>query len=211
MNLSELVKVPDEKRDIHWENHFFNALSQAQLNVIHEDPQNGPDGWPYLLVETSEQGTESAQKIIHWLSTRGIGLVVNPLKDYPDFVFPYGMLWHFRETGLFYKTADQIKQGQFSLEKNQKVISGDATTEFMPDHVRQILRDFFRDQAILLPRILVMSTDGSHFDLFFSVESLGNPPDKEHQGIAEAISWFLPPHYSVVLMSEKNLPNFYNL
>jgi hypothetical protein len=37
---------------------------------------------------------------------------------------------------------------------------------------------------------------------------LGNPPTKEHQGIAEAISWFLPPHYSIVLISETGLPPF---
>jgi hypothetical protein len=58
------------------------------------------------------------------------------------------------------------------------------------------------------PRILVMSTDRKHYDLAFSLESLGNPPTKEHQGIAEAITWFLPPHYSVVLVSEKDLPEF---
>jgi hypothetical protein len=37
---------------------------------------------------------------------------------------------------------------------------------------------------------------------------LGNPPEREHEGIAEAIAWFLPNHYSVVLISEKGLPTF---
>ncbi|HWU44373.1 MAG TPA: hypothetical protein VN132_13070, partial [Bdellovibrio sp.] len=65
--------------------------------------------------------------------------------------------------------------------------------------------------AVLRPRILVMSTDRKHYDLAFSLESLGNPPQKEHAGIAEAIGWFLPPHYSIVLVSEKGLPEFVEL
>ena len=54
----------------------------------------------------------------------------------------------------------------------------------------------------------MISQDNIHFDLCFSLESLGNPPDNEHEGIAEALSWFLPTHYSIVLISEKSLPEF---
>jgi hypothetical protein len=54
--------------------------------------------------------------------------------------------------------------------------------------VRNILKEFFRDQGVFAPKILVMSSDRVNYDLVFSLESLGNPPVKEHQGIAEAIS-----------------------
>ena len=74
--------------------------------------------------------------------------------------------------------------------------------------MRKILRDFFRDQGLLAVKILMMSQDGKNFDLAISLESLGNPPEKEHQGIAEAISWFLPPHYSLLIVSEKGLPSY---
>ena len=59
--------------------------------------------------------------------------------------------------------------------------------------------------------VLVMSTDGENYDFCFSLESLGNPPEAEHSGIAEAISWFLPPHYSLLLIGEKDLPKFIDL
>lgn len=211
MSLVDLVKVPDEKRDHQWENDFFMALSTGHLKLLHEAPQQGPDSWPYLLTEISADATEPAQKIIQWLATKGVGLVVNPQKEYPDYVFTFGMLWHFRETGLFYKNAEQASVGAVQLDQGQKLHAGPPTPEYLPQYVRNILKEFFRDQNVLRPRILVMSTDRKHYDLAFSLESLGNPPEKEHQGIAEAISWFLPPHYSLVLVSEIGLPTFVDL
>ncbi|MEN0060273.1 MAG: hypothetical protein AAGB31_15650, partial [Bdellovibrio sp.] len=75
MTLLELVEIPDEKRDAQWETDFFMAVTQAQLNLLHEAPQKGPDGWPYLLAETSSEATESANKIMQWLAMKGVGLV----------------------------------------------------------------------------------------------------------------------------------------
>jgi hypothetical protein len=40
---------------------------------------------------------------------------------------------------------------------------------------------------------------------------MGLSPEVEHQGILEALAWFLPPHYSVALVSEKGFPAFENL
>lgn len=211
MSLLELVNVPEEKRDHQWESDFFMALTQGNLKLIHEAPQKGPDGWPYLLAETAPDAGEPANKIMQWLATKGIGLVINPLKNYPDYVFTYGMLWHFKETGLFYRTADESPVGTMELSEGEKLHAGPPAPHYLPQYVRNILKEFFRDQGVHSPRILVMSTDRKHYDLAFSIESLGNPPTKEHQGIAEAISWFLPPHYSVVLVSEKGLPAFVGL
>lgn len=211
MTLTELVKVPDQQRDHQWEIDFFMAISKGNLKLMVDAPQQGPDGWPYLLTETSEEATEPAQKIMQWLATKGVGLVVNPGKEYPDYVFTYGMIWSFRETGLFYQNADAAPVGALQINEGQALHAGAPTPQYLPQYVRNILKEFFRDQGVLRPRILVMSQDRKHYDLAFSLESLGNPPQKEHQGIAEALSWFLPPHYSIVLVSEKGLPEFVEL
>ncbi len=121
------------------------------------------------------------------------------------------MLWQLKATGLFYRTADQAPVGTLEFEKGQGLHAGPPSPEYLPQYVRNILKEFFRDQNVLRPRILVMSSDRKNYDLAFSLESLGNPPTSEHQGIAEAISWFLPPHYSVVLVSEMGLPAFVDL
>ena len=211
MNLTELVKIPDEQRDHQWEIDFFMAITSGKVKLVDEGPQQGPDGWPYMLALTSEHATEPANKIMQWAATKGVGLAVNPNKEYPDYVFTYGMLWHFKETGLFYRTADEIPSGAVAIEEGQKVHGGAPTPQYLPQYVREILKEFFRDQGVLRPRILVMSTDRKNYDLAFSLESLGSPPEKEHQGIAEALSWFLPPHYSIVLVGEHGLPPFVEL
>ena len=220
MNMLEthlLTKEDDRNQD--WDEKFFKLFAESELTLLTEDPQQGPDGWPYLIVETgagknSSDGArqDSAQKILHWLSTRGIGLVVNPKKlPYPDYVFSYGMIWSFRETGLFIKYQNNSLDKNFVLDENTAVTTGPASKEYLPVYVRGILKDFFRDQSVFEPRILMISVDGKNYDLCFSLESLGLPPEPEHDGILEAVSWFLPPHSSIAIVSEKGLPEFESL
>ena len=80
MTLAEILQTPDAKRDHNWENQFFDALLKSKVTLLDEGPQTGPDNWPYLMVETGEGSEEPVVNILHWLSTKGIGLVVNPTK-----------------------------------------------------------------------------------------------------------------------------------
>lgn len=206
--------IKEEDRHFQWDETFFKLFSESNVKLLSQDAQQGPDGWPYLMCQTVVTGekteTESAQKLIHWLSTRGIGLVVNPQRlPYPDYVFSYGMLWSFRETGYFLKpTAKKSINEDFILNNQQSIKAGQPSEQYLPLYVRQILKDFFRDQSVFAVKILMISKDGENYDLCFSLESLGNPVLTEHAGILEAISWFLPPHYSLALVSEKGLPDF---
>lgn len=208
-SLDQLLKVSDKNRDEKWEDQFLQAFCDSKVQVLSPDPQNGPDNWPYLMVETSsnEVAKEPAQRILEWLSTRGIGLVVNPQKDYPDFVMNFGMIWSFRKTGRFIHRVVPVATGEWTTE-TKLLKSGTPSEEYLPAFVRKILREFFRDQGVIAPKILMISNDGVNFDLAFSLESLGSPPVSEQAGVAEAISWFLPGHYSLVLISERGLPAF---
>ena len=207
MDLNALLKIEIDQRDDAWEDQFLSALSEAQLRVLSPDPQAGPDGWPYLMAET-DQGTEPAQKILQWLATRGIGLVINPQKETPDYALSWGMVWSFRETGRFFNRVLNEHKGAVELTLNQIAHAGTPSPQYLPDYVRSILREFFRDQGILQPKILVVSEDRKNYELAFSLEALGNPPEAEHLGVLEAIGWFLPPHYSLILISEKGRPAF---
>ncbi len=217
-SLNRHLDVNDDDRDQAWDEKFFKLLSESSLRILSEDPQQGPDGWPYLITETAETAangdsrTDSAQKILHWLSTRGIGLVVNPHKlPYPDFVFSFGMIWSFRETGYFIQYKNAPTEKNIVLDENSFIKSGVPTEQYLPTYVRTIINHFLRDQGVLNPKVLMISTDGENYDLAFSLESLGSPPETEHDGILEAISWFLPPHYSLAIISENSLPGFSNL
>lgn len=221
MEMLELLKVADDQRGPDWEAAFLKALPASYCSPISPDPQVGPDGWPYLLIEVSEKGDrETVDRIIQWLAPRGIGLVVNPQKDFPDFVLSYGMIWNYLSTGHFVQPATDghlppsggipTTQKEHVLDPAKSVM-GEPTKEALPDHVRKVLREFFRDQGVLKPRILGVSPNGKDFELAFSLESLGNPPSNEHAGVAEAISWFLPPHYPILLMEEAGRTGFVDL
>lgn len=219
-NLQEHLKVKEQDRNFAWDEKFFKLFSEIEIGLISNDPQQGPDGWPYLICQTltpSNQSQfdgdriESSQKVMKWLSTKGIGLVVNPQREpYPDYVFSYGMIWSFIETGFFMRPDLAQASGKVEYH-NDKIYSGVPTEQYLPLYVRKVLKDFFNDQTVFNPKILMISPDEKNYDLAFSLESLGNPPETEHAGIAEAIAWFLPPHYSVVLVSEQGLPKFTEL
>lgn len=216
--LSTHLQTAEENRDQAWDEKFFKLFSESNLQILADDPQQGPDGWPYLICEITEnpesenEKTDSAQKILHWLSTRGIGLVINPRRlPYPDYVFSYGMIWSFRETGYFIKYNSLKPDKQLVIDPDNNIKVGPPSAEYLPPYVRSIIKDFFRDQTIFDARILMISTDGQNYDLCFSLESLGQPPESEHEGILEAISWFLPPHYTIAVVSENGLTGFESL
>lgn len=213
------LNTKEEDRNQAWDESFFKLISETNLRILTQDPQQGPDGWPYLMTETLPAGStlvenvDSSQKIFHWLATRGIGLVVNPNRlPYPDFVFSYGMIWSFRETGFFMKYQTEVNQNKkLTLDNPSDVVFGEPSLEYFPQYARKVLKDFFRDQSVFDAKVLMISADKKNYDLCFSLESLGNPKTEEHEGILEALSWFFPPHYSLALISEKNLPAFQSL
>ncbi len=210
--LDHLLKIPVAQRDEAWEVEFLKELPKADVRIVSEAAVAGPDGWPYLLISTdAAPGSEADEKFLHvasWLATRGMGFVVNPEKAMPDFVMNYGMVWNFRERGEFLTPAAKSREGGLEIKDGQQLFTGAPSLAYLPEDVRVILRDFLKRQKVMEPYVLMVSTDQEVWDLAFSIESLGNPPAREHAGIAEAISWFLPAHYSVALVSERNIPGF---
>jgi hypothetical protein len=211
LNLHHICSQPDALRDEAWERTLAAALPESTLKLESMTPQTGPDGWPYLFATTAPGSSEPAVRVIDWLASRGIGLVLNAHKTAPDYIFTYGMIWNFKETGSFWTSSPAPEGGVVQFEKGEKVLAGPPSKEFLPAYVRDILIQFFKDQGVEDPKVLVLSRDKKHFDLCFSLESLGDPDPAEHQGIAEALAWFLPPHYSIMLASEKGLPKFYEM
>lgn len=209
------IQIPESKRDLSWEKTFLRLFPDAFLSIVSDTPENGPDNFPYLLVDIKPDSSEPATNVLEWLTAKGIGLVVNARKNYPDYILTFGMLWNFKERREFFTDSPIQSNKVFAIEPDSDTISGAPHAQYLPDYVRAIIRQFLLDQAVLRPRILVIgnkqNTSYSQFDLCFSLESLGGPPAHEHEGILKALSWFLPPHYSLALVSEKDLPTFIDL
>ncbi len=207
----KLIQIPEEERDSEWEKSFLAILPQIKLTLVYDTPQMGPDHFPYLLAETSKDGKESAAKILKWLSDKGIGLVINPNQKFPDYIFTYGMIWNYITTGKFQSSIMLATSPDIEIEAGSTFYVGTPSEAYLPKKVRDILREYLQDQGVMKPKIIMISKNNVDFDICFSQESFGNPAATEHRGILEAISWFLPTHYSVAFISEQNLPDFQNL
>jgi hypothetical protein len=221
---AQLLEVPAARRDETWHQSFLSRFASEQVAILNPQPQQGPDGWPYLLV-TSNPDSEMAKAVgaelepvagvLAWLSDRGIGLVLNPERaDEPDFLFPYGVIWNHRETGSFFTDPstthftgrpDRDPSERVTVKPGERLRVGPVDARILPPYVRQVLKRFWADQGVFAPKAAMVSLNGATYDLAFSLESLRSPPAHEHQQLAEAIGWFLPAHYSVLLLSEKAL------
>lgn len=216
--LHQLIALPISNRDETWEHEFLRELASAPVRIVEEAPVAGPDGWPYLMISTdlkNEDG-EPLTAVASWLSTRGMGFVVNPEKPIPDYAVSYGMVWNFRERGQFLTPVPASPGGtslkalstKFEIKDGQQLFAGPPSMAYLPEDVRAVLREFLKRQGVSKPKALMLSADQKDWDLAFSIESLGNPPAAEHGGIAEAVGWFLPAHYTVALVSEKHVAGF---
>jgi len=219
-SLDALCFTPESKRDFNWERKFLDSFIQAKVKLLNEEPQQGPDGWPYMFVQSipaakesgDEESTEVVLSLLNWLKDKGIGLVVNPNKSLPDFIFTYGMIWNFAERNLLIEITDKKDdEDVVSFVEGDSVYFGKPSKELLPAYVVKVLLEFFEQQGVKEPRVAIIGKNEKDYDLCFSLESLGNPPEKEHQGILEAISWFLPTHYSLMLISEESVSKFFKL
>lgn len=192
------LQQTDEQRDFSWEDEFLRLFPKTYLTLRSAQPHQGPDGMPYFLADVKVSSKEPAVKLLHWLAERGIGLVIHPEKIYPDYIFTYGMIWHFQQTQVF------------KVQHNNQMQSPSKTE--LPASVRLVLKQFFKDQGIYHPKCLMIFIPQSKtIEICFCVESLNNPPASEHQGILKAISWFLPPHYSLAISQKDQIMPFIEL
>lgn len=203
-DISEVLNTEIERRDWAWELRFFDAFARTDVDVF-EEPQQGPDGFPYLVCSTEKGAsrTERSVDVIKWASERGVGIVLNPQKEgYPDYVFPYGMLWYFVQKGYFVQPQAQV-QSHGEVMASDQITHGQPTEEYLPSQVRKILKEFFLQQNILNPRIaLIFEPQEKIWDLHFSRQSLGLPESENPEDILTAISWFLPQHYTLAVSNE---------
>lgn len=187
---------------------FFSDLLKNPVRLLTPDPQQGPEGFPYLLVTTEQEG-DHFMDILKWCASKGVGIVINPTEESAEYIFTFGMIWNFFSRGEFITEASNSAATRKQLEfKNQETVMTAIPNEsYWPTSARKIFKEFLLQQGLLAPKMILVldHTAKGDVDVCFSLESLGDPPPAEHRGILEAFSWFFPLHYSLALISEKNL------
>lgn len=216
----EFLNTPSAQREERWEKDFLDQFPYCKFTLVSDVPQAGPDNFPYMFIEITEDSETPIFQLINWIYKAGVGLAVNPKKQFPDYVLTYGMIWNFIKTGQFYSDLTPHVHGpncnhehdnQVSITPGSTFYVGEPSKDFLPENVRLILKEFLKQQGVMAPKILMLSQDQKNFDLCFSAESFGSPDEKEYEGILQALSWFLPSHYSLAMVSENGLPAFFEL
>ena len=116
------------------------------------------------------------------------------------------MLWNYVERGEFLTQTTMQKSGEIQLTQNGQLFAGVPSEAYWPAMRRKIFKEFLLQQGVIQAKVLMLSeAKEGPMDLAFSLESLGNPQKAEWQGILEAFSWFFPRHYSLSIVSEKNI------
>lgn len=201
--MKQILKTPVEDRDEAWEESFFRALPNSKFHFLSDTPIEGPDGMPYLAVTITDDG-EPTDQVLNWLGEKGVGLAINPDEKTSDYVFTYGMIWNFLANGEFITRDVDASSGarETAITPGEEMMAGTPSETYLPPHVRELFRQFLNEQGVEEPRVVMLSQDGKNYDLCFSLESLGNPPQDEWQGILQAFSWFFPLHYSFSILGE---------
>lgn len=219
-----ILNVPQKDRDVQWEMNFLKIFPQAKVTLMAKAPQAGPDQFPYMFVEVKEDSAEPAMNLLKWISENGIGLAINPTKNYPDFVFTYGMIWNYFKSGQFLENPvakphvhgpncnhDHEHHQEPQKTEDALFYVGSPSENYLPAAVKNVLKEFLKQQGVMAPKITMISQDQENFDLCFSIESFGSPKTEEHEGILQALSWFLPAHYSLAFVNEQGIPSFEEL
>ncbi|MCO5112912.1 MAG: hypothetical protein M9899_01930 [Bdellovibrionaceae bacterium] len=203
----DLSKIKISARNQEWEQKFLDAFVASEVLVTSEDVQVGPDGWPYLYLNTDlESGSgmrDKALNVVQWAYQHGVGLVINPQKEKPDYVFNFGMLWSYAHRSVFVSLFDDV------YDENAQVYIAKVTDDIIPNHAQNILKEYIRSAGVENPRAALITRNKVNYELAFGIESLNNPPNHEHQGIAKGLSWFMPTDMPIVLLYEKKFQELY--
>lgn len=207
--LSDYLAVNSGLRDNTWESDFFRSLIASKIFVIDDTVQMGPDGWPYIFItddkSVSHISEDTALNVIQWAYENGVGLALNPAKERPDYIFHYGMIWNFVHNKFF------IKDEVVETPPNAPIYVAQVSEDIVPMQALGFIKDYIKSAGIDAPRGALISRDKLNYDFALSIESLGNPPKEEHEGIARGVGWFLPNHLPVVLIFEDKLQKLFDL
>lgn len=213
--LTELFKVKGELRDEVWRDAFLANVADASF--VCSDPQviSGPDGFPYFVLNTPEPNKPFQCYVINnmihdFLLEQGLGVVINPEKGNPDWVFSYGDIVNFHLRNEFYTQSNNwdMQKADEVLESEEKVLVGQPSEYIIPEHTRRILRLFFESLQIKGAKIALLNRPkGEEFSqqLVFNLTPNKFKDREQFNGIMGYVSWFLPKHYSYASMDESTL------
>ena len=211
--LRELFDTPVEQRNEDWQINFLENVVDASFSC--GDPQviEGPDGFPYFQLNIPEPNKQFQCYVIRhmkndFLLEKGYGVVINPSKGAPDWVFSYGDIVNYQIRNEFYtKSENWHLPMQETIKEKEEILVGQPSESILPNETRSVIRNFLEGLGLNDVKLFLMNRnkpEGYLQELVFNLT-----PDKfekkEHfDGVMKSIAWYLPRHYSYVAMNESN-------
>lgn len=203
--LDKLFAIPHEQRDNNWQQSFLANIEEASF--VCNDPQviSGPDGFPYFVLNIPEANKEFQCYVIkhmvpEFILDNGLGVVINPSKGQPDWVFTYGELVNYHLRNEFYTDSKNwYVQTENTLKENTEMLIGQPSEYILPLQTRNILRQYLKQYTDVEVKFLLTNRpEGEEFlqQLVFNLTPSHFQSEEHFSGVMQNIGWFLPRHYT---------------
>lgn len=181
MTIDELFAVPHERRDAAWVDSLYSLVADAPMTA--GEVFGGPDAFAYLPLTPG--GSTSLREVVPGCLERGTGVIVTT--DAPQWVFPYGNLWSFREEGAFVLPAEEG-----GAPSGQALIAS-PTEDVLPAYARRALKRELEFQGAESPGVLLVDVPGASPSRSLAFDPMPLP---------ERVLWYLPPHLGLMRVAE---------
>lgn len=211
--LNELFKIPREQRDDKWNAKFLESVADASFTCGNPQVIEGPDGFPYFQLNVPEPYKQFQCYVIRhmkddFLLDKGFGIVINPSKGQPDWVFSYGDIVNYHIRNEFYtKSENWDLPKQEIIKEKEEVLLGQPSESVLPNQTRSVIRDFLKSIGINDSKLLLMNRrkpNGFLQELVFNLTPDKFEKKEHYEGVMKSIAWYLPRHYSYVSMNESS-------
>jgi hypothetical protein len=211
--LNELFKIPRKQRDDKWNAKFLENVADASFTCCNPQVFEGPDGFPYFQLNIPEPYKQFQCFVIRhmkddFLLDKGFGVVINPSKGQPDWVFSYGDIVNYHIRNEFYtKSENWDLPKQEIIKQKEEVFLGQPSESILPNSTRNVIRDFLKSIGINDAKLLLMNRrkpNGFLQELVFNLTPDKFEKNEHYEGVMKSIAWYLPRHYSYVSMNESN-------
>jgi hypothetical protein len=209
--VQDLLAVDREQRGPEWISRFYRAIVDASMATTPDQVLQGPDGFTYFVLKLppAEQAFEPfcISHILDVCLDRGAGIVVQPEPHPPQWVFPYGLLWSYKEFSAFVVDQPEGKQGSeegVQPAAGGTVLAGQPSAAFFPAYARTVVRRFLIDSiGVAVPEVLLLHDPGAvpERSLAFNIFPDDFAEPEEFGNVMYRLTWFLPRHYGLISIS----------
>ena len=227
--LQQLFAVPREQRDGAWNEAFYDTAWCASVEMPRPQAFAGPDGFPYLRLDLPRPGPFESQCLANLAGDclragTGAAFFADP-RDPPEaaqYVLSLGLLDSLlrfdsplgdpidvaegpAQDGGALDFTQPLRQETLVVEEPRQVLLGTPSRDYLPPYAAAALhRHLEQAWGMKEPRVQLMvdTTLRPHRNLIVSRKRSEFAPDAPVDAMAGALTWFLPPGRSIMLMPE---------